>query len=149
MFAVFLLQSMNPLDIEGVWWTRGGNAQVEIEETGSSVRGTIIWTSAAAEVAAGRMVKKDDLPDVYRIGKVLFEDYDRGADRWENGTIYSLEDGKAYASSLRRVDEETLAVEGCLGIFCRTQLFTRASDDEIERLQLVRSAAVLVERPAP
>jgi uncharacterized protein (DUF2147 family) len=149
LFAFLLLQSLSPHDIEGVWWTRGGNAQVEIVETGTSVQGTIIWTAAAAQVAAGERVKKEDLPEVYRIGKVLFENYERGSEGWENGTIYSLEDGKSYTSSLRRVDQTTLAVEGCLGIFCRTQLFTLADDDEIQRLQLVLSAAVSDEPRTP
>jgi uncharacterized protein (DUF2147 family) len=141
LILLLLAQNLTPHDVEGVWWTQGGNAQVEVVEEDGSVRGTFIWTAAAAEVAAGRTVDKDALPEVYRLGKVLFEHYERGEDRWTDGTIYNLEDGKSYSSTLRRVDGDMLAVEGCLGIFCRTQLFERTDASEVKRLEM-RSAGL-------
>ena len=129
---------MGPLDVEGIWWTRRGNAQVEITRTAEgSIRGDIIWTDTAGALAEDGMVGASALDPVDRLGKTLFENYDTRNNGWVNGSIYDLVNDRAYRSNIRLIDEDTLAVEGCRGIFCRTQRWKRVENDEVMRLKLV------------
>ncbi len=136
LISLLLLGAMGPLDVEGVWWTRGGNAQVEVTATeDGSVKGTIIWTSGAAAVAEGDTVSEAALPQGDRLGKVLFDGYQRSEKRWADGNIYDLEGGNTYRSSLRLLDDTTLGVEGCRGPFCRTQRWSRVEENAVIRLK--------------
>lgn len=136
LISLLLLQSMSPLDVEGIWWTRRGNAQVEIVRTeDGSVRGDIIWTDTAGAIAEEGWVLQSDLPADDRLGKTLLEAYEATESSWSDGKIHDLKNGNSYRSSIRLVDENTLAVEGCRGIFCRTQRWLRVEENEIVRLQ--------------
>ncbi|NRA30205.1 MAG: DUF2147 domain-containing protein [Parvularculaceae bacterium] len=124
-FAALLLAFSGPHDVEGVWATGNGRAHVEISETADgSIRGEIIWYASYG-------TPEDDGGI---LGMTLLEDFERADDRWRRGTIINLKNGRAYKSTLERVDEDTLAVEGCLSLFCRTQSWKRVAPEDIQRL---------------
>ncbi len=133
MFALmFLMQSVSPLDVTGVWATENGRAQVEISRTaGDSVRGEIIWYASFVEDADERASEREDQ---LVLGSTLLEGYEADMDGWSNGTIHDLKGGGSYRSSLKRVNARTLEVEGCLLVFCRTQVWTRVAADNVKRV---------------
>lgn len=124
MFLLFLLQP----DVTGVWERENGRSQIEIERTGDgSVRGQIIWYASYHEdVEAGQ-------PDAV-LGRTLLESYEPEEDRWVDGQIYDLREGRSYRSNLFLKDADTLAVQGCFAFFCRTQEWRRVTGDEIKRI---------------
>ena len=48
------------------------------------------------------------------------------ADRWIDGQIYNVENGKTYRSKLRLLSRDQLKLSGCVFIFCRSYLWNRA-----------------------
>ena len=63
------------------------------------------------------------------IGVQLLSDLRPSADRadqWE-GKVFNLQDGKTYNVYLRPTDKQ-MEVEGCLLIFCRTQIWPRVAE---------------------
>lgn len=136
LFTLVLLQATNPLDVEGIWWTRGGNAQVEVVREDGSIRGDVIWTDSADALAADGVVDAQALPSGDRLGKTLFEGHEADGDRWKDGTIHDFDGGNSYRSNIWLSGPDTLSVEGCLGLFCRTQEWSRVQPAEVNRLEL-------------
>lgn len=144
LLSLILLQAMSPHDVSGIWWTRSGNAQVEIVVTddGESIEGTVIWsdqTKAADSPEDSDEAESADLSGRDLAGTVILEDHERGRKGWSGGTIYNLKNGKAYRSNVSLQDADTLAVEGCLGFFCRTQEWRRVSADDVQRQEIAPS----------
>jgi len=141
LLSLILLQAMSPHDVSGIWWTRSGNAQVEIvvTEDGTSIEGTVIWSDRTEDPGASDEVESADLSGEDLAGTTILEDHQRGRQGWTSGTIYNLKNGKSYRSNVSRQDADTLAVEGCLGFFCRTQEWKRVAPDEIKRQAIAPS----------
>lgn len=130
--------ALSPHDVSGIWWTRSGNAQVEIvlTDNGASIEGTVIWSDRTEDPgAAGETDEAEsaNLSGEDLAGTTILEDHERGRGGWTGGTIYNLKNGKSYRSNVSRRDEGTLAVEGCLGFFCRTQEWKRVAPGDIRR----------------
>lgn len=136
LISLFLLQAMSPLDVGGVWWTRGGKAQVEITVEGDRLEGVVIWTEAGAERAEGGVVPPDAAAETAILGGTILEEHTPSDDGWVDGTVRDLRGGRAYRSNVRRLDEDTLEVEGCLGVFCRAQKWERVEPDAVQRLDI-------------
>lgn len=47
-----------------------------------------------------------------------------GNGRW-SGTIYNPDDGNTYRSEMRLQNANTMKVDGCVSVFCRSMNFTR------------------------
>ena len=61
------------------------------------------------------------------LGLQLFEGFTyQGDDRWTDGQIYNVENGKTYRSKLRLLSRDQLKLSGCVFIFCRSYLWNRA-----------------------
>ena len=45
---------------------------------------------------------------------------------WEDGTAYDPKTGKTYRSIMRRLDANRLEVKGCIGPFCKAQVWRKA-----------------------
>jgi uncharacterized protein (DUF2147 family) len=59
------------------------------------------------------------------VGLVIIKDLSRDGERWKGGTIMDPEDGKVYKAEVWPEDGK-LKVRGYLGIFYRTQTWTKA-----------------------
>ena len=59
------------------------------------------------------------------IGLSLFSGmHAAGPGKW-SGQIYNADDGKAYASNVSVTSANTLRVEGCVGVLCGGETWTR------------------------
>jgi uncharacterized protein (DUF2147 family) len=106
----------------GVWSAGEGRIHVKIDRCGDVLCGKIIWVSQEEAEEASRKGQ----PPI--IGVKLLSDLKPSSDRsdqWE-GNVYNLQDGRTYSVYLRP-DNEAMEVEGCLLMFCRTQLWPRVT----------------------
>jgi len=74
----------------------------------------------------------DNHPDPARaaeplIGSQMLWGFKAAKKGWKSGKIYNGENGKTYGSRLKRVDDDTLQVKGCVGPICQTQTWTRVT----------------------
>ena len=49
-----------------------------------------------------------------------------GPNKW-SGRIYNADDGKTYASTVTLQDDERLEVQGCVGVLCGSEIWSRSS----------------------
>jgi uncharacterized protein (DUF2147 family) len=106
-------------ELAGEWWTPGFAARVRIESCGDALCGRIVWLwdetvrdGADRQPLIGRRVVDHMLPTQ--------------SAHWAGGWLHDPEDGRAYKGSLQLQTPTILKVEGCIGPFCRTQVWRRA-----------------------
>jgi uncharacterized protein (DUF2147 family) len=108
----------------GLWSAGEGRIHVKIAECGEVLCGKIVWVSKAEAKDAS----SKGLPSI--IGVQLLSDLRPSPNRsgqWE-GRVYNLQDGRTYSVYLRPGDKQ-MEVEGCLLIFCRTQIWPRVESE--------------------
>lgn len=113
-------------DVFGFWRTEAGSSIVEIEDCGDgSPCGTVRWLDPN-EVEVSEDVNNPDpeLVDRPLLGLLMLSGFEAGRRGWSGGEIYDPERGKAFASKLRRLDDGSLEVKGCVAFFCQTQKWT-------------------------
>ncbi|MEL7128127.1 MAG: DUF2147 domain-containing protein [Pseudomonadota bacterium] len=116
----------DPSDVAGHWLTEAGNAIVTIADCGDATPcGNVTWADLT-EAPTDKDVNNPDaaLRDRPLIGLQMLWGFSRRNDRWRRGRIYDPEAGKTYGSGIRLTDEGELAVKGCIGPVCRTQIWT-------------------------
>ncbi|MEM9837821.1 MAG: DUF2147 domain-containing protein [Pseudomonadota bacterium] len=136
MLAAFLILSAStmPLDVEGVWYTEGGQSQVEIVREGDSVTGRIVWYDGwENEIVLDTENPDEALRGRELLGLPILEGFNEGRNKWRKGKIYDPTEGKTYRSAVYRLDENTLAVEGCVSVICITQEWARVPEEDIVR----------------
>lgn len=114
--------------IEGRWITQDGDAVVTVAPCGRSLCGTISrFLVTPPEGVGQRDVNNPDARLRTRriLGLPVLTDFSRDGDVWR-GRIYDPKSGRSYRSVLERRDARTLAVKGCIGPICRTQLWRQA-----------------------
>ncbi|WP_228242361.1 DUF2147 domain-containing protein [Porphyrobacter sp. GA68] len=114
--------------IEGRWITQDGDAVVTVAPCGRSLCGTISrFLVTPPEGAGQRDVNNPDARLRTRriLGLPVLTDFSPDGDVWR-GRIYDPKSGRTYRSVLERRDARTLAVKGCIGPICRTQLWRQA-----------------------
>ncbi|WP_445193607.1 DUF2147 domain-containing protein [Sphingomonas sp. Tas61C01] len=118
--------AVSPAPIAGRWVTVEGKALVEIGACGQHVCGRI---SKVLKVDPSKPTTDTNNPDAALrtrpiVGMVFLTGFAPDDGRWK-GRIYDPESGKSYRSELIR-SGNTLKVKGCVGPFCRTQVWTAA-----------------------
>jgi uncharacterized protein (DUF2147 family) len=114
----------------GVWRTQAGDAKVAISRCGEAICGHIVWLRAPIDPATGKPQVDDKNPNPSLtkrpiIGLPLFVDMKpRGPGKW-SGRIYNADDGKLYASNVSLRDSTKLNVEGCVGVLCGGETWTK------------------------
>jgi len=113
--------------IAGRWLTADGSAIVAIGDCGGSVCGRIVKVIKGA--AAGRSPVDALNPDPKLrarplAGLPILTGMTASGDGW-TGQIYDPKTGKTYRSIVTR-DGANLKVQGCVALFCRTMVWTRA-----------------------
>ena len=104
----------------GLWSAGDGRIHVKIDHCGEVLCGKIVWISEAEAKEAS----SKGLPSI--IGLQLLSELRPSSNRhgqWE-GKVYNLQDGRTYSVYLRPSSNQ-MEVEGCLLIFCRTQIWPR------------------------
>lgn len=111
--------------IAGHWLVADGSGVVEIARCGAATCGRLVRIVKAAPGAPKTDVNNRD-PALRRrpiLGLPILTGFtDAGAD-WR-GTIYDPRNGKSYRSILFRNEDGSLAVKGCIAVFCQTQRWT-------------------------
>jgi uncharacterized protein (DUF2147 family) len=118
-------------DIAGVWLTNTGDAHIRIARCGTAMCGTIVWLREDKD-ASGRPVTDEKNPDPAKRARPLvgvdvavgFRPSPDNPERYV-GSFYNAEDGHMYSGSMVAPNADTLRVEGCLLVFCQTQMWTR------------------------
>ncbi|MEM9738885.1 MAG: DUF2147 domain-containing protein [Pseudomonadota bacterium] len=124
-------------DVFGHWLTEAGNAKLVIEDCGDgSPCGRIVWMDPAAmrpgltpETATDENNPDPALRERPVMGLLMLSEFEERRNDWRGGKIYDPEAGRTYGSRLKKLDDGTLQVKGCIGPICQTQLWTPASLD--------------------
>lgn len=114
----------------GLWATEKEKSHVRIEPCGERLCGVIVWLKEPNDDQGQpkRDIFNEDesLRDRAIVGLRLLSGFEAAdGDNWSGGQIYNPEDGKTYKSKMSLQDGKTLKVEGCVLIFCKSQIWTR------------------------
>lgn len=113
--------------ITGRWMTEDRKAIVTIAECGLRLCGRV--SSILAPTPDGPPVDANNPNEALRnrpiLGLTVLSGFTASGEVWR-GSIYSPEEGKTYRSEIVRSGPSTLAVRGCVLVFCRSQTWTRA-----------------------
>ena len=119
-------------DPTGIWLTQAGDAKVRVSKCGGGICGVVVWLKDPINPATGKpqVDDKNPNPSLARrpmIGLPLFSGMHlSGPNRW-SGQIYNADDGNSYASNISVSDQDTLRVEGCVGVLCGSENWTRSA----------------------
>lgn len=117
-------------DITGVWSTGSEGGKVEIYRCGKAYCGKIVDAARLRVDPDLRDVRNSD-PDLRGRklkGLVVLRDFTGGPRKWSGGPVYDPESGDgANSGYLELLPNGKLQVKGCIAIFCRTKVWTRAS----------------------
>ena len=119
-------------DPSGIWLTQAGDAKVRVSKCGGGICGVVIWLRDPIHPATGnpQVNDKNPNPSLARrpmIGLVLFSAMQpSGPNKW-SGQIYNADDGNSYASNISVSGPDTLNVEGCVGMLCGSETWTRSA----------------------
>lgn len=115
----------------GVWLTQAGDARVRISKCGDAICGVVVWLREPTNPATGQPMVDDKNPNPSlarrpMIGLPLFTDMRiAGPGKW-SGHIYNADDGGTYLSNISVAGPDALRVEGCVGMLCGGETWTRA-----------------------
>ncbi|WP_284124143.1 DUF2147 domain-containing protein [Parerythrobacter aestuarii] len=115
--------------IAGSWVTTEKDSVITIARCGSSYCGKLSRFLKAPPNGAGQKDVNNPNPKLRSrtlLGTPLLTGLTEDGDLWR-GTIYDPRNGKSYRSVVRRKSATVLEVKGCLGPFCQTQLWRKAS----------------------
>lgn len=129
--VVLLLATAARADVTGIWLTEESDAHIEFAPCGSALCGTIVWLKDPLD-ANGRPLtdvnNRDPAqqsrpllgvpvalwfqPSAVEPGKLV-------------GYFYNADDGNYYEGKISEMSAQELVIEGCIGAFCHTQVWTR------------------------
>jgi uncharacterized protein (DUF2147 family) len=136
LFAIACLMALVPVasaqtpDPSGVWLTQKGDARVRVSRCGAAICGVVVWLKDPNNPVTGKPEVDDKNPNPAlakraMIGLPLFINMrSAGPGKW-SGQIYNADDGGTYESHVAVLGPDTLRVEGCLGVFCGGENWTR------------------------
>lgn len=115
--------------ITGRWVTAEKDAIVSIEKCGKTLCGRI--ARFLVPPPDGRDQRDINNPDPKLkqrklLGMPVLTGFTADDDLWR-GQIYDPKTGRSYRSVVRRKGPGTLEVQGCIAIFCQSQLWRRAN----------------------
>src|SRR5215468_9935500 len=118
-------------DPTGIWLTQAGDAKVKVSKCGGGICGVIVWLKDPVNATTGKPEVDDKNPNPVlakrpMIGLPLFSGMrPSGPGKW-SGEIYNADDGNTYASHVSVAGADAIKVEGCVGIICGGETWTRA-----------------------
>jgi uncharacterized protein (DUF2147 family) len=118
-------------EVAGTWLTQAGDAKVRVSKCGGGICGVVVWLKDPINPATGRPQVDDKNPNPAlaqrpMIGLPLFSGMlAAGPNKW-SGQIYNADDGNSYAGNISLAGPDTLKVEGCVGVLCGGESWTRS-----------------------
>ena len=122
MVAAMLIagSAANAQDVNGTW-------QTETSDKGAYLHVKVAPCSNDASKTCGTIIKVVNSDNQGITGKpIIWGMTPRGANSWNKGTIWAPDDDKTYRSSME-LSGNTLAVKGCVAVFCRGQNWKRVN----------------------
>ena len=133
LLAIAALMTAQPLiaadPVTGRWITAEKDAVISIAPCGAKLCGTIAkFLVPPPQGLDQRDVNNKDAAKRSRklLGMPVLTGFSQDDDLWR-GQIYDPKSGKTYRSIIRRKGANVLEVKGCIGPFCQTQVWRRAS----------------------
>jgi uncharacterized protein (DUF2147 family) len=117
-------------DPSGVWLTQAGDARVQVSRCGSGICGRIVWLRDPIDPKTGQPQVDDKNPNPALaqrpiIGLSIFIGMQEvSANKW-SGRIYNADDGQTYTTHVTVQSNSALEVQGCVGVFCGGETWTR------------------------
>lgn len=113
--------------ITGSWHTVGKRALVTIAPCGKVLCGKITRLLQPTKSGVTTDANNPDpaLKKRKLVGLPILTDFTQDGTKWR-GKIYDPNTGKTYRSIVSKGKGGTLAVEGCIAMFCQTQTWTSA-----------------------
>lgn len=117
---------------DGIWLTQAGDARIRVSRCGAVLCAVIIWLKEPIDPMTGKPQIDDKNPNPALakrpiIGLSLFSTMrPTGPNQW-TGQIYNADDGKTYASKVSVTGPDGLRVEGCVGMLCGGEDWTRSA----------------------
>ena len=114
----------------GLWLTEKGDARIQVSRCGRGICGRVAWLREPIDPATGKPQTDENNPDPAlasrpMIGVQLFIGMvPSGPGTW-SGHIYNGDDGKVYDSKVLLTGPRTLRVEGCVGVICGGETWTK------------------------
>ena len=136
-FASIVLVAATPLptkaqdtSIVGTWLTEKGDAQIRVTMCGAGICGKVVGLREPNDPETVKPATENNNPNPTLaqrpiIGRNLFNDKRAtGPARWA-GRIYNAEDGQFYASKVTLQGPTRLRVEGCVGVLCGGETWSK------------------------
>lgn len=126
LFTVFATMPAfaDPLNVFGTFRVESGSANVTIADCGNgSPCGEITWVNPASVPEGQSADTVKTAHGIQIMGLMMLEGFKAKKNDWRGGTIYDPEADKTYASRIKRKDDGSLQVKGCIGPICQTQVW--------------------------
>ena len=132
--AAFGLLAAAPLpafagDPTGLWLTDNGDSKIKIVSCGPAICGTVAWLKEPNDNGKPKVDKNNaDAAQRNRPIKgvpIILSMKPDGADKW-SGQVYNAEDGKTYSGNVTLTGANSLKLQGCVAVFCKTKTWTRS-----------------------
>jgi uncharacterized protein (DUF2147 family) len=118
--ALTAAQASPSATIEGYWKNPIGSAIIAIAPCGNVLCGKVVWASER-----GRREASKGAPNV--VGTTVLTGLQMRENQWA-GTLFIPDDDVHVSAKLQLIGERQLKLTGCAiaGLFCRSQIWTRA-----------------------
>src|SRR6267154_3558693 len=118
-------------EVTGVWLTQASDARVRVSKCSGGICGVVVGLRQPIDPATGKPQIDDKNPNPALakrpiIGLPLFTGMHPSSPGKWSGQIYNADDGSTDASNVSVTGPDTLRVEGCVGMLCGGESWTRA-----------------------
>lgn len=127
MFADASSQEVSALT--GRWRTIRHGALVDIVDCGDATPcANLSWIDEAISEGNTQDIRNrnSELRNRPLIGAPILWGFEAEGTGWRDGWLYNPEDGKTFRAHMRLLSDRELEVSGCIGVLCRSQIWTRA-----------------------
>ena len=113
----------------GVWRMTSGKVTVRISDCGGDLCGTIVGLKKPLDKHGQPKRDKDNPNKALRnrpvIGLTILSNMRPSDDNSGEGTIYNPDDGNTYKSRMVLKGSDTMKVDGCVMVLCKSMTFIR------------------------
>jgi uncharacterized protein (DUF2147 family) len=116
-------------DATGVWRMSNGKVTVRVTRCGANLCGKVVGLKKPRD-DKGRIRRDKENPNPALrsrpvVGLTILSNMKSAGERRWTGTIYNPDDGNTYRSEMRLQNVNTMRVDGCVSVFCRSMNFVR------------------------
>jgi uncharacterized protein (DUF2147 family) len=113
----------------GVWRMENGKVTVRVSPCGGNLCGTVVGLRKPRDDKGRPRRDKENPNPALRnrpvIGLTILSNMRSDGSGYWTGTIYNPDDGRTYRSEMKLQNANTMRVDGCVAVFCRSMKFIR------------------------